>query len=252
MEKTKDYRKFKFLSSNRQTSEQLVLDLMSSIKQKNLLEYRPILVDQNMGVIDGQHRLKAAERLGVEIYYQVKVNAGVADMLTLNAVQCKWSWSDFMHAYCAEGNTNYLRLKSFMEKYNLNLACAVCVFEMRSKIAEDGDKFKRGKFIYPENDTEFHVKAECFNEVCSFIKNKTVENFNFQKNKSFCFAFCSFMNIKELNYLAFMKKLALRLDRIRKCALDSEYLKMLFSIYNFKNQQPLYFSGETQSYKNEE
>lgn len=240
MDKTSNYKRFKFLPSNRPLNKQLVEDLVSSIKQKNLLEFRPILVDEHFGIIDGQHRLMAAQNLGVEVYYQIKKGASVADMLTLNAVQCKWTWTDFLNAYVAEKNQNYIKLKAFMEKHSMILPCALAVFELKAKTEKDAAIFKQGKFIYPKEESEFNAKAECFSEICQLIKTKTIEKYNFRLNKSFCYAFCTFMNAEEMNYMTFLKKLMVRLDRVKRCVTEKDYLLMLVSIYNYKNQQPIY------------
>ena len=54
-----------------QNCEKLIKNLMQSISYRNLLAWRPIIVTKNFLVIDGLHRLEAAKRLGVEIYYEV-------------------------------------------------------------------------------------------------------------------------------------------------------------------------------------
>lgn len=71
MKETKDYNIFKKHPNNREIFHANLEKIKRSIQIKNLLEYRPIIVDKKMQVIDGQHRLEAARQLGVPIYYQM-------------------------------------------------------------------------------------------------------------------------------------------------------------------------------------
>src|SRR6185369_2038866 len=132
MESTKNYAMFKFLPSNREIIEGKVGELIASIKQKNLLEFRPILVDENHGIIDGQHRLKAAEALQIPIYFNKKKGVGVADMILLNSAQSNWSGVDYLNAYCAEGKKSYLQFRQFLTEYDLNLRVGFVLFGMQS------------------------------------------------------------------------------------------------------------------------
>ena len=60
LEKTKNYEIFKIMDCNRELSAANLQKLIGSIKSRNLLEFRPIIVNSKMEIIDGQHRLAAA------------------------------------------------------------------------------------------------------------------------------------------------------------------------------------------------
>ena len=84
IQKTKDYEMFKFRDDNRPLSQPHLKALIDSIKSKNLLEMRPIQVNAQFEVIDGQHRIAAAKALGVDIYYQVEESLNPEDIIRLN------------------------------------------------------------------------------------------------------------------------------------------------------------------------
>lgn len=67
--KTSSYTRFNSMRGNRKVSERHVRSLVNSISNRNLLAANPILVDEAMNVIDGQHRLEAARKLNTPIYY---------------------------------------------------------------------------------------------------------------------------------------------------------------------------------------
>ena len=68
--KTTEYTMFKFIKGNRPINYTHVGNLVNSIKEKDLA--MPIIVDQDMNVVDGQHRLKAYEILSKPVTYIVK------------------------------------------------------------------------------------------------------------------------------------------------------------------------------------
>lgn len=57
--KTKDYTSFRAIVSNREVNKAHVKKLAASIRKKNLLYIRPVIVNDRMEIIDGQHRVAA-------------------------------------------------------------------------------------------------------------------------------------------------------------------------------------------------
>ena len=62
---TKDYHKFSFLKGNRAINIRHLNNLITSIKEKDLK--MPIIVNEELGVLDGQHRLKAYQTLNLSM-----------------------------------------------------------------------------------------------------------------------------------------------------------------------------------------
>ena len=58
---TTDYDIFKGIVGNRKVEKKHVEMLTGAIDRNNLLNVRPIIVNEEMMVIDGQHRLEAAK-----------------------------------------------------------------------------------------------------------------------------------------------------------------------------------------------
>jgi hypothetical protein len=69
---TTEYEKFNFIKGNRGITEAHVNSIVNNIlNDTDLLRFKPIMVNSNMGVLDGQHRLLAAQKAGVDIWYNV-------------------------------------------------------------------------------------------------------------------------------------------------------------------------------------
>lgn len=213
---------------------------MKSISQENLLHLRPILVDENMNVIDGQHRLEAAKRLGVEVYYQVEKSLDNNAIFLLNNNQLKWSSTDYLNFYCSEGNQNYLKIREFMRKNNVPLAIAL-TFLNGSAHGKYLKGFKEGKFVYPNFETELDglTKIGQLKEMIDYVFPKILGAKKYLTGPNFSRAFAVFLNVKNVQFEIFMKKLPYKLDVLRPCARIKDFLEVFRAIYNFKNSEPI-------------
>jgi hypothetical protein len=68
---TSDYKSFKIIEWNREINKQNLDKLITLNKEKFQLHLFPILVNENMEIIDGQHRFSASKVLGSPVYYLV-------------------------------------------------------------------------------------------------------------------------------------------------------------------------------------
>ena len=119
--KTKDYNIFKLRNSNRDISERHVKILIEAIKNDNNLHLHPIIVNADWEVIDGQHRLLAARKLNVEIYYIKDDNINIKHIVTSNVNQNKFKNIDYIKYFCLEDkNINYIIFSQMMEKTGLS------------------------------------------------------------------------------------------------------------------------------------
>lgn len=105
---TKNYDKFKWLKGNRPISTSHVNYLKKKIEENgNLTPQFPLDVNENMEIIDGQHRLEALKILKEPVYYQIKPSLDINSVISLNTGQKNWSWKDFAQSYADRGDRNY-------------------------------------------------------------------------------------------------------------------------------------------------
>ena len=129
IQKTKEYSLFQFLKGNRNVRANHVRRLVESISKHNMLSKNPIIVDSNMNVIDGQHRLAAAQSLGKAIYYVQADEYNFGDVLLLNTSSKQWDVEDFLHAYITMGKEDYITLATFAKKYELPISISVMLLQ---------------------------------------------------------------------------------------------------------------------------
>lgn len=112
---TTDYNQFKILTDNREVNQIHVKRLVESFNEMHLV--CPIIVNEKMEVIDGQHRLQASIETGLPIYYIQVPGYGIKEVQRLNANQKNWTKLDFLEMYCAQGKKTYQEFKEFMDHF---------------------------------------------------------------------------------------------------------------------------------------
>lgn len=145
--KTQDYHLFKFLPGNRALKNRAE-NIKESIKKIGWIS-NPIIVNENMEIIDGQSRFAALRELGMPIEYQVIHHLDIDDCRTLNRYNEVWGSLDYLYSYAEEGNINYIRLKNLMETFDerqIRLLLQAC---RKPYIKND---FQEGKVIITAGD----------------------------------------------------------------------------------------------------
>ena len=113
---------------------------MRSIKEIGWIS-NPILVNENMEIIDGQSRYQALVELGMPIEYKVITGLDLGDCRTMNKYNTAWVSADFVESYAAEGNVNYIRLKNLKDTFGekqLRIVCNATGKYLKKKQLMDG------------------------------------------------------------------------------------------------------------------
>lgn len=147
--RTTDYKKFKIKADNRAIDKAHVRHLVHSIQSANMLEYRPIIVDEEYYVLDGQHRLEACKELGCEVWYEIKKDTDLKDIMNLN-ISKSWGTYDYYNFYVTNKYPEYLKLSDFMKKHGLDPKEGLYLLKNDSKGSRRD--FKEGTFVFDKED----------------------------------------------------------------------------------------------------
>lgn len=141
---TKDPSIFKNLAGNRSTTHWKII--YNSIK-KHGYYLNPIMVNENMEIIDGQGRTIALTELGYPHYYYIVSGATINECRILNARQKNWSLMDYIESYAqAGGAIDYVWLKQAIAMYK-NLPMEVVIFALGGlQGASYGEYVRNGNF----------------------------------------------------------------------------------------------------------
>ena len=115
---TKEYSIFKKVKQNRIIDMKHVAKLADSIKEKDKRIDFPIIVNNNMEIIEGQHRFEACKLLNLSVYYIFAISMSIDDISRIITINKKWNMEDYLHQYSENGNENYIKLKNFIYTSN--------------------------------------------------------------------------------------------------------------------------------------
>ena len=154
---TTDYTIFKAIKGNRLLNESKINRIISDIKSGlDMLKYYPIVVDENLNVIDGQHRLFIARKLKLNVYYIISKKIALNSIAKINSNTEKWNNEDFINCYIVNGSADYQKLRDFKDKYGFPLS--VCQFLLMEGSATRGSNAADMKEIFHQG--RFLVKFE--------------------------------------------------------------------------------------------
>lgn len=230
IKKTKSYEMFIFREDNREKIDQShVKRLVESIKSRNLLELRPIVVNDQMEVIDGQHRLMAAKQLGVEIYYQQEKNLDAQDIIKMN-ISKPWTIADYFNFYCHHQYDEYMKLKKFMQDNNISLkvALTMAVGQLRVGFID----FRNGKFQFKYETLNEEVQT-CWNTI-NYIKK--INGFSsYTSSNRFWKALLKLVRHRFFDEEKWLSNMQKMIDHFSPKAREEDYISMLQTVYNWRN-----------------
>jgi len=222
MEKTTNYDRFKTVTANRELNERHLKTLMASIGENNLLHLNPIVVNEKNEIIDGQHRLESARRLGVPIFFIIG-NVNKSDISTLNRVQKKWTSMDYVNFYTIEKRPGFHLLSKFLfEHPNLGLSTVLCL------ISDTGNR-------EIDNIRSGSVNVLNYDQACKIAHaiDELSKHYDFINERSFVIALRRFWDHPEFDFSHLKRKLEEGLSRrFVKCYTIAEYIDMIQEIYN--------------------
>lgn len=225
---TTNYGQFRLDPRNRPISLDHVVKLHDAIKEKNMLHAYPILVDNNMVVLDGQHRLLAAKALGVPVYFIQTDTATIQDIADINVLNMRWTKEDSMHYWCEAQHPEYVKLKTFHARnpwLSLSQAIPLC---HKGNAVGLSRRFAMGQ--YTCNNLE-HAER-----VVRMILDFKEVGIEFWSHRSFVSAMANLADNVDYEHAKMMDKLKYLSTKMARCPDAASYVEMINGIYNYRNQ----------------
>jgi hypothetical protein len=219
---TRNYDLFKFLKGNRPVDEKHVRKLVQSMQQEYL--QRPIDVNENYEIIDGQHRFTAIKELNLPLFYVVRKGWTMKQVQVANSNTKAWSVLDVIESQSRLGNIEYQVIKMFSKKHQINHQHSITLLNPNT----NGTLTKAGTFkvldIEKSERTALFIKKinklisfDCFRRPFVHTFRKLADNDNFE-------------------FEVFLKKLEYQSDRFKPCIDVKSQIEMIEEIYNYRNQ----------------
>lgn len=157
---TTDYGRFKFLKGNRDINEGKV-DKIKEVIQAGIdvLKYAPIIVNESMEIIDGQHRYAVARELKGNVYYVIHKDADLSIVPTINSNHTKWRNVDFLNSYLDLKREAYIELHSFILAHDgISLSTAVKVFHSGTPTSSEAiEAFREGRLSMEKKERAHYL-----------------------------------------------------------------------------------------------
>lgn len=240
MQKTTNYEIFKVHENNRKIDECSLRKLKLSLQTRNMLHLKPIIVNSNFEVIDGQHRLQAAKELLLEVYYEIDHQNNLDDIILLNANQKNWTLEDYLNFYCNKGIEPYLKIRDLTTTYDLSISNCAAIFSASPERHSHQIKFKSGLLkLNMEDFSEAENKIKCLCRIRKFLDERLLYKQKYYRAPYFTKAYLQFISNSEYDESVFFKKIEQKIDAFHSCSTVSGYYEMFKQIYNFRNSDPI-------------
>ena len=228
---TTDYSKFKDITGNREKNEGHLKALENAIENDNLLQVSHLIVNEKFEVIDGQHRLEAAKRLGLPVAYAFYNGLTLEHVQDLNKNNRTWKYGDKMHSFCSQGKKHYVQLSDFIDKYGFGQWESQLM--LGGKWASYRKVFQNGLFEVQDYEKACRIAEQ----ILSFE-----HYFSRFRLRSFVLAMVEIMWNPNYDHNRMIRKLQLG-KRIELRVDKKEYIRHIEEIYNYReSHNRVYFS----------
>lgn len=226
IEQTNDYKKFKLLNYNRDISRSHVEALARAMAEKpESLRYRPVLVNEKMEIVDGQHRFEAARKLGLPIYYQMEQGLTISDAQDLNAIQKTWGPTDYARSFADAGNPHYQKYLDVRHRFGVSHNVALAFLTDRPSSSNHlTHTFKTGRLVIEDYDQAVK-NLELLEEVG--------ERYQDWRRKGFGLAYLTLLKHPEYDHERFLERIEKSGGKyLQKFDLMQDYQRALERLFN--------------------
>lgn len=237
--KTSNLSIFKQIDGNRVPNLQHIKRLADSIRVYGM-KCNPILVNEKMEVIDGQHRLMAAKEAKSFVYYIIVDGYSLNEVHTLNLNQKNWTKKDFMEGYANMGIESYIKLRDFVNK-NDDYSFADCILFCQNGSGHNNRMLSHKINRNPNQIEVFEEgtwKGKDFNLAQEYSnKIRMIKSYFEGYNKSIFVGTMIGLFQKEIfDFNEFMHKVRLQPTALVDCANRDQMRTLIEDIYNYRSR----------------
>lgn len=225
---TTDYEVFKHLLGNRQLDYAHVDRLRRAMEANpQWFAARPILVNENFEVIDGQHRIEAAILAHQPVYYTVFSGLTLESARAMNTRQKQWAIMDWARSYADSGIEDYVKFLTCKEDHPLLNAGVLVIITGTNQDFGASDEFRGGRFKMIDDD-EVEERIELFQEIINIS--------NAHLNVPFVRSLIRILNHDDFDTQAFLRKLREKPDAPLSGVRTIDNIRNIEDIYNRNNR----------------
>lgn len=229
---TEDYELFITLSGNRSLNINHINRLKKCIRNEGWRKSSLIIVNHNMRVYDGQHRIQALKELKREIGRTYKIGYIIDDQLSLrktqnlNSLVLPWKPTDYIESNIRLGREDYKFIKEVMNEFSLPYTAVLALIESNNGNIST-DAFRSGDIEIKDKQLIWFY-ASCIQKIKPYFKN--------YNSRSFVSAMAFFLSKTNFNFDEFLHKVALNRDKLYPVTTINKYKQVIQEAYNFRRR----------------
>lgn len=223
VKETKNYSMFSTIEGNRPKNVLHLNRLRKSMEEELLIS--PIIVNENHQVIDGQHRLHVSKELKLPLRYIVAQGYGLSEVHRLNQNSKNWTMGEFIDGYADMGYKEYIYLRDFLDRTELNITSALALLTNDSASHTKAVRLGTWKSVHKE-------RADTIADWVNIIK----QYYDSANRQGFVRALILLYNNENFQFSQLISKIALQPSALVNCVNSSQYLTLIEDIYNYRSR----------------
>jgi hypothetical protein len=227
-----EYNKFILLKPNREINVAHTKKLARSVKEKDLGDITPIIVNEKFEIIDGQHRYEMRKNNLLPIYYRIIPGLGIHDVIVFQTNNKNWGLDDYLHYHAELNKEHYVKARNFMKKNNIKVVNDILhLSQVHSET--NNYNFKIGNYEFPENEQAVQNLYDITTLITDLIIKYHPDSTCFVRRKVFRIALVRFLRSNKIDKEHFYKNLKLKIEWLHPCSQPEDYIHLLKKIYNY-------------------
>lgn len=223
--------KFSKLDDNRDIDKKHVAMLAISIKKYGQL--MPIVVNEALEVIEGQHRLEACMELGIPVAYIISIKASSKDVAIMNNSQKGWKNKDFLKHFSHKKHSNcgeYKKIVKFFSTYSLPFSIGIILLADYNSLESGKDRGPMPAF----RDGSFKIKnlEDANTKAGQLIKFKTTVP-NLVRINKFCIAFLRVSQVENFSIRTAYERISKNSKKFDHCNNQDDWVEAMVAAYNY-------------------
>jgi len=227
---TRNYDMFLLMEDNRDVNEKHIKELMNSMERNGYLQSKAISVRNKSNryeVLDGQHRLEAAKRLGIAVWYNIDDEIPETALPDLQIAK-KWLPKDYLKHFVVNGIKPYIKLQELALQYpKVSITTIALLLEGCNQGEGSVNRFKSGGIKITSLDKTVKT-LQYADELYTLYKQEWLFG------RTFLTEFMHIIGIPGYKQKTLLEKLRYRSEEFRQMLSAAGYLKMIEQIYNYK------------------
>lgn len=238
---TKEYDKFVIYDWNREIQKNTLNKIHKSVIEHGW-RVEPIIVNEDYGIIDGQHRYTYAKDHDLPVYYIVVEGLTKEDCQIMNSVRTSWNQSDYIRFYAIQGNQNYSYLMLLDSTYtDFNLGIILYAINGRLVGGCSAKTISEGNFVCTKE--QYYHAVEMLDYLSGIFRYiKQIKG----RKTQFCQAIMFCLGVDGIDKDRLARKIGENCNTINPPVDMETALQEIERIYNYKLQKSsqLYFVTE--------